>query len=598
MQSRNVAPMSLLELIQTQALTTHFQPIIDTYRSSLIGYESLIRGPIGHPLERPDKLFAEAEALSLRDSLEYYCFNAAVRNFNSKRFTGSLFININPNLLLQPDCLALLEQFPEKTATSIVLELSEHYPIDDIQELKARMHRLRAVGYRFAIDDLGAGHSSFKLWAEVRPDYVKLDRYFISDIDNSPYKREFVQHIVTLAKSLHATVIAEGIETQNELRQLQKLGIYASQGFLIGRPSPSPIDVHSLTERISYDDVTERYDALSTLLESTTVVSSERCIADILDYFEQSKRLIAIPVVDEGKTVGIIRRGQFMELMSTPFGRPLFARKPVKIVMQTNFLVVDVRAPLEQASALLTENEDTFEQQILIATNQNNYAGIIPVASLLRRITELKIQNARYANPLTLLPGNVPINQTIDQHVQEGEPFSVLYFDLNYFKPFNDEYGYHRGDAVLQWFAKLLEEYFPRNHHFVGHVGGDDFIVISHENSPNFAKLQDLKKTFQEQVKSFYRAPHLAENGMVGRARNGRFRKFPLLDFCVAIVAIASNTSLSHQDIASIAAQMKGRAKKAKDGIAVNYTQQKLLSEPPEKSHQLKALNPKSCKRL
>lgn len=424
---RTYAPMSLLKLLQTQALTTHFQPIIDTYRSSLIGYESLIRGPIGHPLEHPDKLFAESEALELRDSLEYYCLKAAVNNFDSKRFSGSLFININPNLLLQPSCLAILDQLPNKTAASIVLELSEHYPIDDIQELKARMHRLRAVGFRFAIDDLGAGHSSFKLWAEVRPDYVKLDRYFISDIDNSPYKREFVQHIVTLAKSLHATVIAEGIETQDELRQLQKLGIYASQGFLIGRPGPAPIDIHSLTDRISYDDVTERY-----------------------------------------------------------------------------------------------------------------------------------------ANPLTLLPGNVPINQTIDQHVQDGEPFAVLYFDLNYFKPFNDEYGYHRGDAVLQWFAKL----------------------------------QDLKKTFQEQVKSFYRAPHLAENGMVGRARNGRFRKFPLLDFCVAIVAIASGTSLSHQDIASIAAQMKGRAKKAKDGIAVHHTQQKLLSEPPKKSHHLKALNLKSCQRL
>ncbi|WP_198677664.1 bifunctional diguanylate cyclase/phosphodiesterase [Pseudidiomarina homiensis] len=570
--------MSLVELIKTQALTTHYQPIIDTYRSHLIGYESLIRGPVGHRLERPDTLFAESEALALRDTLEQYCLIAAVRNFDAKQFSGSLFININPNLLLQPDCLAVLNALPEQTAASIILELSEHYPIENIQELKAQMHRLRAVGYRFAIDDLGAGHSSFKLWAEVRPDYVKLDRYFISDINNSPYKREFVQHIVTLAKNLHATVIAEGIETQEELRQLQKLGIYASQGFLIGRPSPSPIAVHTLTERISHDDVADRYDALSTLLESTTVICSDRCIADILDYFEQNKRLIAIPVVDQGKTVGIIRRGQFMELMSTPFGRPLFARKPARTVMQANFLVVDVRAPLEQASALLTENEDTFEQQILIATNQDEYAGIIPVASLLRRITELKIQNARYANPLTLLPGNVPINQTIDQYVHDGEPFSVLYFDLNFFKPFNDEYGYHRGDAVLQLFANLLEEYFPKSHHFVGHVGGDDFIVISQESSPNLQTLNYLKKAFQEQVKSFYKAPHLKDNGMVGRARNGRFRKFPLLDFCVAIIAIPSGTSLSHQDIASTAAQMKGRAKKAKDGIAVYHTHQKTLS--------------------
>lgn len=522
--------MTLVELIQTQALTTFFQPIIDTYRSNIIGYESLIRGPSGHRLERPDSLFAESE---------------------------------------------LLNTLPEQATAGIVLELSEHFPIADIQELKTRMHRLRAIGFRFAIDDLGAGHSSFKLWAEVRPDFVKLDRYFISDINNSPYKREFVQHIVTLAKNLHATVIAEGIETHQELRQLQKLGIYATQGFLLGRPSPSPIVAQKLAQRMSQEDITDRYDALSTLLESTTVVESSRPIADILDYFEQNKRLIAIPVVDANTTVGIIRRGQFMELMSTPFGRPLFVRKPAYTVMQSNFLTVDIRAPLEQASALLTENEDTFEQQILIATNQYDYAGIIPVASLLRRITELKIQNARYANPLTLLPGNVPINQTIDQYVQDNSPFSVLYFDLNFFKPFNDEYGYHRGDAVLQWFAKLLEEYFPKEQHFVGHVGGDDFIVISRENKPNLTKLNHLKSAFREQVKSFYKNLHLEEKGMIGRARNGRFRKFPLLDFCVAIITIPSGASFSHQDIASMAAKMKSRAKQAKNGIATNCSSSK-----------------------
>ncbi|RUO63104.1 bifunctional diguanylate cyclase/phosphodiesterase [Pseudidiomarina insulisalsae] len=564
--------MSLIELLNNHALTSVFQPIVDTYRSSLIGYESLIRGPEGHPLERPLQLFAEAEALQLRQVLEQYCIRIAAKSFDMRQFAGALFINIDPNLLSCSNCLNELTNLPTTTAATVVLELSEHYEISDISQLKTQMHRLRAIGYRFAIDDLGAGHSSFKLWAEVRPDFVKLDRYFISDINNSPYKREFVQHIVTLAKNLHATVIAEGIETQEELRQLQKLGVFAMQGFLIGKPSRTPLPRHALTELFGAETGRERYDSLGSLLEDTTVVSSDRNVSDVLDYFQQNKRLIAIPVVDDQSVVGIIRRGQFMELMSTPFGRPLFAAKPARMVMQTNFLDIDVRAPLEQASALLTEHEDTIEQQILLIVDKDKYAGVIAVPSLLRRITELKIQNARYANPLTLLPGNVPINQTIDQHVSDGEAFSVMYFDLNYFKPFNDEYGYHRGDAVLQWFASLLEEYFPKSSHFVGHVGGDDFIVICRGQQNDLSTLKQLKRAFKEGIRSFYKAEHLNENGILGRARDGRYQRFPLLDFCVAILAVPPGATFSHQDIASAATKLKGKAKQANDGIALHPT--------------------------
>lgn len=560
--------MSLIKLMETRALSCVFQPIVDTYRASIIGYESLIRGPVGHRLERPDTLFAEAAALNLSRELELYCIERAVETFDTDLFSGSLFLNIDPNLVSHPDCIDVLTRLHTNTAAHIVLELSEHHPVEDIPELKKQVHRLRAMGYRLAIDDLGAGHSSFKLWAEIRPDFVKLDRYFITEINKSPYKQEFVQHIVTLAKNLHATVIAEGIETKEELRQLQKMGIFAMQGFLIARPADSAFPVQLLSERLSQEEALERYDSLRNLLEDTTVVSSDRKIAGILDYFQQNKRLVAIPVVDDHQVVGIIRRGQFMELMSSAFGAALFANKPAKTVMQTNFLLINAHAPIEQASALLTEHEDTMEQQVLLIVDKGVYLGVIPISSLLRRITELKIQNARYANPLTLLPGNVPINQTIDQRANNADSFYVLYFDLNYFKPFNDEYGYHRGDAVIQWFASLLAEHYGPGGHFVGHVGGDDFIVVTKDNRFDLNTIRQLKRVFREEIKSFYKAQHLEDDGMLGRARDGRYQKFPLLDFCVAVIGVPPHSTLSHQEISGVAARLKGDAKRAKDGVA------------------------------
>lgn len=563
--------MSLVELIQSKALHSVYQPIVDTYRATIIGYESLIRGPQGHPLESPAMLFQEAEQSNQQLALERECVRSAVSNHLDGRYVGALFINSNPNLLCCEKNIQDLISLFQKCATGWVLELSEQHAVEDLTTLKSAIHRLRTAGIRFAIDDLGAGHSSMKLWAEIRPEYVKIDRYFIHDIHNNPYKREFVQHIVTLAKNLHATVIAEGIECIEELRQLQRMGIYAMQGYYIGKPTNAALKEAELKNVLNHQVEFPRYYALDRLIEETTVVNSSRKVSDVLDYFQQNKRLIAIPVVDQGEVKGVIRRGQFMELMSSNFGHSLYANKPAAAVMQSNCLTVDANAPIEQASALLTEHEDTLEQLILLVTKNEVYAGIIPVPSLLRRITEMRIQNARYANPLTLLPGNVPINQTIDEAILAEIPFTVLYFDLNNFKPYNDVYGYNQGDRLIQWFAQSLYDVFSPNEHFVGHVGGDDFIVVVHEDNPHELLLNLLKKQFQKDIANFYRPEHLAENSIFARARDGRFQRFPLLDYSVASLHISPRAVHSHQEVAAVAAEVKGKAKRSSDGMASEH---------------------------
>ncbi|CUS48047.1 MAG: diguanylate cyclase/phosphodiesterase [Idiomarinaceae bacterium HL-53] len=560
--------MSLLHALENNTLYCVYQPIVDTYRGTVIGNESLIRGPVDTPLANPIAIFTEAARQGLTEQLERYCVENAVAHYNKQVFSGRLFINVDPNFLCNDDFVNGLVLWQTNSQTNIVLELSEQHPVEDILALKSHIHKLRTEGFKFAIDDLGAGHSSMKLWAEVRPEFVKIDRYFISDIHNNPYKREFVQHIVTLAKNLHATVIAEGIENMDELRQLQRIGIYAMQGFLIHKPSQEQITEDKINRLLTQEETLSRYDSLHALTEDTTVVSSDRKVADVLDYFQQNKRLVAIPVVDDGDIQGIIRRGQFMELMSSAYGRALYASKPVSTVMQTNFLVIDVNSPLEKASALLTEHEDTLDQMVLMIRQQGCYLGIIPVPSLLRRITELRIQNARYANPLTLLPGNVPINQRIDQSIAADQHFNVLYFDLNNFKPYNDVYGYHQGDLIIQWFAQLLYEFFAPNQHFVGHVGGDDFIVVTDGREVDITLLRALKERFSAEIINFYRSEHVTTGFIHARARNGKFQKFPILNYSVAIVQVTQRSALSHQEVASMATRLKSKAKQSKDGIA------------------------------
>jgi EAL domain-containing protein (putative c-di-GMP-specific phosphodiesterase class I) len=122
--------------------------------------------------------------------------------------------------------------------SDIVIELSERYPTADPSELLKTLSRLKAEGFLIAIDDLGSGYSGLKLWSELKPDFVKIDRHFIRDIQDDLIKREFLKSVVELANRLGCKLIAEGVETNAELQVASDLGISLVQGFLLGRPKP------------------------------------------------------------------------------------------------------------------------------------------------------------------------------------------------------------------------------------------------------------------------------------------------------------------------------------------------------------------------
>src|SRR5690606_18190257 len=131
--------------------------------------------------------------------------------------------------------LKLLQQYGIP-AEKVVIELTEQMPTDDFELLDTALHHYRDMGFSIALDDLGAGYSSLRLWSELRPEYVKIDRHFIDGIHRDPLKREFVGSILQIARASKAQVIAEGIELTEELAVLMEMGVDLVQGYLLGRP--------------------------------------------------------------------------------------------------------------------------------------------------------------------------------------------------------------------------------------------------------------------------------------------------------------------------------------------------------------------------
>ncbi|VEF10079.1 cyclic diguanylate phosphodiesterase [Pseudomonas fluorescens] len=563
--------LSALSSILTQSgLHSLFQPIICLSERRILGYEALTRGPSNSPLHSPIALFAVARQAGRLSELEIACRQSACRRFNEQQLPGKLFLNVSPESLLeaahQPGrTLQLLQDFGIPPS-QVVIELTEQTPIDDFQLLQTALHHYRAMGFSIALDDLGAGYSSLRLWSELRPDYVKIDRHFIDGIHQDALKREFVGSILQIAKASRAQVIAEGIELPEELAVLTEMGVDLVQGYLLGRPQEHPSrDARALMPKHDSSAVAlnDEGSDLSALLNDQPAVQRDTPTATVLEAFRRQANLNSLAVLDEqGQPCGIVHRHSLSDALLKPFATDLFARKPISRLMNDDFLAVEMSQSLQQVSRLITSRARQRIEEDFIITLNGSYLGLGRVIDVLKLITELKIQQARYANPLTLLPGNVPIQQCLTRLLQQGRESVICYVDIDSFKPFNDIYGYGRGDEVLLCLAQCLNERVDPSRDFVGHIGGDDFLLVLGPEDWR-KRLNQLLDDFQNQCRRFYRPEHLEAGCFIAPNRQGVRQEFALLSLSIGVVHLRPEdcATLDASQLAEMASQAKHHAK-------------------------------------
>ncbi|CAH0285294.1 MULTISPECIES: bifunctional diguanylate cyclase/phosphodiesterase [Pseudomonas] len=563
--------LSALSSILTQSgLHSLFQPIICLSERRILGYEALTRGPSNSPLHSPIALFAVARQAGRLSELEIACRQSACRRFNEQQLPGKLFLNVSPESLLeaahQPGRTLQLLQDLGIAPSQVVIELTEQTPIDDFQLLQTALHHYRAMGFSIALDDLGAGYSSLRLWSELRPDYVKIDRHFIDGIHQDALKREFVGSILQIAKASRAQVIAEGIELPEELAVLTEMGVDLVQGYLLGRPQEHPSrDARALMPKHDSSAVAlnDEGSDLSALLNDQPAVQRDTPTATVLEAFRRQANLNSLAVLDEqGQPCGIVHRHSLSDALLKPFATDLFARKPISRLMNDDFLAVEISQSLQQVSRLITSRARQRIEEDFIITLNGSYLGLGRVIDVLKLITELKIQQARYANPLTLLPGNVPIQQCLTRLLQQARESIICYVDIDSFKPFNDIYGYGRGDEVLLCLAQCLNERIDPTRDFVGHIGGDDFLLVLGPEDWR-KRLNQLLDDFQSQCRRFYRPEHLEAGCFIAPNRQGVRQEFALLSLSIGVVHLRPEAcaALDASQLAEMASQAKHHAK-------------------------------------
>lgn len=559
----------LLDIIENKSLYPHFQPIVDLKKNEVIGHEALIRGPVDSVMRSPGALFQTAIENDLLHSLELLSRRRSLERFAELKPGGKLFLNISASLLGTPEhtegFTAELLQELGISIEDIVIELSEQHPFDKYGLTNSAVEYYRNEGFQVAVDDLGTGYSGLKLWSELNPEYVKIDRHFVSHIDTDAVKREFVRAIYNISHTMGCKVIAEGIERQEEVATLLDLGISLGQGFYLGYPSPEP----ALCSLVFCDPsspnnekaLLEHGEMAVSLLRQAPAVSADDSVLFVSEQFQVNPELSALPVIREGIPLGVVKKSDLLELFSTQYGRALYEKKPVSRIMSKDVLLVDRQLSLVEVSRLVTDQENSALQQDIIITQGGCYFGMGNLRDLLKRLTELKIQNAQYANPLTLLPGNVPINNKVDSLLKSTADFHIAYFDLNNFKPFNDCYGYSKGDQVIRLLGELLGRFAGHEHNFIGHIGGDDFVVV-YRTSDWQLSCERILREFDREVRAFYTPKDLQHEGAWSTDRKGSRQFFPLLGLAIGVVHPDPYRCESFHEVAELAAMAKKEAKK------------------------------------
>ncbi|MCP5067994.1 MAG: EAL domain-containing protein [bacterium] len=219
-----------------------YEPIVDVTTKTVFGYEALVRGPEGSVFRSPLALFDAAEEEDLIFELDCLCRRAGLEGAIGIPAGTALFLNIRPTTIhdpyFAPEELVHTLRRSKLRPTDVVFEISEQESIDNFDAFREVRDAYRAQGFRFALDDTGAGYASLQAVIELEPEFIKVDRALVTGLDTDPARKALLQALQAVAHTIGAKIIGEGLDTLEELEVLKELEISFGQGWLFGKPTP------------------------------------------------------------------------------------------------------------------------------------------------------------------------------------------------------------------------------------------------------------------------------------------------------------------------------------------------------------------------
>lgn len=563
----------LTEQIQ---VTSYFQPIVDLVGCDIYGYEMLARDSQGKftPLE----MFEQAKLYNYEWEFEKECRIAAINRIKSLSTHYSdkfFFLNVSPYIFNSSEFMSgFTVNYIKECGINhrkIVLEITETASIENYENFEKLVGHYVEQGFKIAIDDFGAGHSGLTTLVAMAPHIMKIDMEIIRDIDKKPYKQKLLKTLCNFASDVGSHILAEGIETYEELETVFRMGVRYVQGYFLGRPSINA-EVLSNEQLRMIKNLTSRYklSSISTskflkdiIIKPDVFNVGELTCWELDSFFKRNQLVDHVVLTENSYPLLLITRQMFYKMMSGRFGFSLRYNHRVEDVFNRDYLVFKQSVDLLTIKkiALNRCGSDAFDP-VIIVDETGLFVGTITMKMLIERAIDLEIFNATDQNPLTQLPGNGSIKNYLNQ-LSCDKPFTVIYIDIDHFKEFNDSYGFSCGDDMILMLANILKEQkmVQRDNMFLGHIGGDDFIIIA-DKIIGDTVLEKICREFDQKKIELFNEDDINNNSYTSRDRKGNEVNCPLTTISVA--AFTNNNfknSFSSTELALYAAKLKTRTK-------------------------------------
>ncbi len=533
-------------------LDVAFQPILNIHTGKIFGVEALLRNyqevGFGSIFELFDEVY--------RDNL-LYSFDLKLREKALKKFITingykniKLFYNLDNRLLEMPDFSngntnKLLSDYGVDK-NGVCFEISERHEISNSSKMEEILNHYKEEKFCIAIDDFGVGHSGYKLLYDSKPNIIKIDRFFLTDIDTNIKKKLMTRSITHLAIQLGIKVIAEGVETKEELLACRDIGCHLIQGYLVQRPTLRATEI--LNEYTHIIDIlndekraTNSSCKIETYVDKTAPLFIETSMGLVIEKFQKNPDIeVAVVVNSQNEPVGILQENKIKEFIYSPYGRSLMVNSGSKKLKLKNLVqpcgITEINCNMSTVIELFSNNPESIG---IILTNNSKYYGFLSARAIISIMNEQNLIYAREQNPLTKLPGNLMIEKYLSDITTNKNSYILCYFDLDNFKAFNDVYGFRSGDRAIILFADILRKNLP-SEFFKAHIGGDDFFVGVEFNKDTekkyIKKLFNILTKFKDDAREFYSKEDKKNDCISSTDRDGNLKKFALLSASASLV--------------------------------------------------------------
>lgn len=384
-------------------LKSAFQPIINLRSGLVFGFEALARIIGSTSFQNIGDLFPFAEKIGQLYPIETLCRRKAITSSRNVLEPGeALFLNINPQVLTDPEFSSgktkelLYAQGLEPS--NVVLEITERNSIDDFTTFREALTHYRSQGYRIALDDVGAGYSSLQSIAELHPDFLKIDRSLISGVNADPIKWAMLETFVTFSKRIGCQLIAEGVETEEELRTVIQLGADYVQGFFMAKPDFTRLALNEPairlieTQQRVYNQ--EQFDIVD-LTDPLPLFDEDTKVKLIDEFFHNHPNELLVGIVRSNRITGVVQREKLYMALGTRYGIPLYLERSVNLVMDKNPLIVEDTTPIEVVSHLAMERPHAKQYDGIIVVKRQMPLGLVNVSALLRAMAARQIKSSQ-----------------------------------------------------------------------------------------------------------------------------------------------------------------------------------------------------------